>query len=727
MPADPRPFALASDEASRLKALEDYAVFDTPPEQDFDHLAALAARIFSTPVAVIALVAGERQVFKAGVGTEMGEGGRSGSLCLETLAGPDIFCVADARQDSHFATDPFVMEGARFFAGAPLVTPTGHAIGALCVIDTKPRPEFTGEQANTLRELAGLVMDRLEVRRLGHNRNETHAPFQNIAATSPDGIVCANARGAITFWNAAAERIFGYTAAEVMGRNLHIILGENCRKGDRETLARLMDEAMPGLIGETAAFSGQRRNGTELPIEVSLSCWIDSHQQSFGAIIRDVSDRRDNEARLLRLANHDALTDLPNRGALWAHLDDVLAAEEPLTLLMLDLDGFKEVNDDRGHMWGDRVLQVVARQILDLAGDGDMVARLGGDEFAVVLRGVGDPLVASHLGERLIQHFNKPVWVDGQKVNLGLSIGIAIAPAHGSTPEELMTNVDLALYRAKDEGRSRQHLFAPPMRQAANARSAFEVELTSAHERGEFELFYQPQVRLNDSSMIGAEALLRWRHPERGLMTPPSFISVLDTMPIAADVGEWVIRSACGQAAAWREAGVYDFKVAVNLFGAQFRRGDLCEVVESALSEARLPAGALELEITETMILRHERAMLKQLKDLQRIGVGVAFDDYGTGFASLSQIQLFPLTKLKIDRSFVREMCCDSDNAAVVKAILHLGKNFGVKVIAEGIELVQQHEVLVENGCSEGQGFLYGRAMSSMDFEGKLLEWRHVA
>ncbi|MFC5066854.1 putative bifunctional diguanylate cyclase/phosphodiesterase [Flaviflagellibacter deserti] len=727
MPADPRPFALANDEASRLKALEDYAVFDTPPEQDFDHLAALAARIFSAPISVIALVDGERQVFKARVGTEMGEGGRSGSLCLETLAGPDIFCVADARQDSEFATDPFVVDGARFFAGAPLITPTGHAIGALCVIDTKPRREFTDEQTNTLRELAGLVMDRLEVRRLGLNRNETHAPFQNIAATSPDGIVCANARGAITFWNAAAERIFGYTAAEVMGRNLHLILGENCRKGDRETLARLMDEATPGLIGETAAFSGQRRNGTELPIEVSLSCWMDSHQQSFGAIIRDVSDRRDNEARLLRLANHDALTDLPNRGALWAHLDDVLAAEEPLTLLMLDLDGFKEVNDDRGHMWGDRVLQVVARQILDLAGDGDMVARLGGDEFAVVLRGVGDPLVASRLGERLIQHFNKPVWVDGQKVNLGLSIGIAIAPAHGSTPEELMANVDLALYRAKDEGRSRQHLFAPPMRQAANARSAFEVELTSAHENGEFELFYQPQVRLNDSSMIGAEALLRWRHPERGLMIPPSFISVLDTMSIAADVGEWVIRSACGQAAAWREAGVDDFKVAVNLFGAQFRRGDLCEVVESALSEARLPAGALELEITETMILRHERAMLKQLKDLQRIGVGVAFDDYGTGFASLSQIQLFPLTKLKIDRSFVREMCCDSDNAAVVKAILHLGKNFGVKVIAEGIESVQQHEVLVENGCSEGQGFLYGRAMSSIDFEGKLLEWRHVA
>ena len=462
-------------------------------------------------------------------------------------------------------------------------------------------------------------------------------------------------------------------------------------------------------------------------MELSLSAWRDGRELSFGAIIRDATDRRENEARLFRLAHLDPLTELPNRAALWTKLDDMLAVGQPVAVLLLDLDDFKEVNDLAGHLWGDRVLRCVARRIREAMGDSQVAARLGGDEFVVLMENVGDPLVAAGLADELIAAMRPTFDIDGQPVHLGVSIGIAIAPAHGVTAEELLANVDLALYRAKAEGRQRHHLFVPTMRQAANARRTCETELRNALAKGEFELFYQPQVRLRDSSLVGAEALLRWRHPERGLLAPAAFIGVLESLPLAAEVGDWVVRTACAQAAEWRAAGIDDFKVSVNLFGAQFRSGNLVETIERALVETSLPAEALELEITENIILRHEKQMTEQLRVLCRRGVSVAFDDYGTGFASLSQLKLFPLTKLKIDQSFVREMCCDSQDAAVVKAILHLGRSFGVKVIAEGIELLQQHDVLLENGCDEGQGFLYGRAMAARDFEPRLMEWRQVA
>ena len=302
-----------------------------------------------------------------------------------------------------------------------------------------------------------------------------------------------------------------------------------------------------------------------------------------------------------------------------------------------------------------------------------------------------------------------PIGWEDQESSLGLSIGIAMGPRHGTSASALLASADLALYRAKAEGRHSYSIFQPSFRQAAVARRTCDQELQQAVADGELELYYQPLVRLADRKIVGAEALLRWRHPQHGLLAPGAFLHVLDAGSLAATVGDWVIRTACTCAASMRRLGLADFAVSVNLFGAQFRKGDLVTCVENALQDANLPAEALELEITETVILRHEEQMLAPLRELRALGLGIAFDDYGTGYASLSMLKRLPLSCLKIDQSFVRNLAVSEEDAAVVKAILYLAQSFQLSVIAEGIETEQQASLLQELGCQFGQGFLYAK------------------
>ncbi len=364
-----------------------------------------------------------------------------------------------------------------------------------------------------------------------------------------------------------------------------------------------------------------------------------------------------------------------------------------------------------GHSAGDAVLKEIAVRLKKTCGTAIMVARLGGDEFVALLPG-DDIRAANAIAERLVAVISEPIMFVGQKIEVGVSIGVALAPLHSARSEELLSAADLALYKAKAAGRGRHEVFTPAIREVAVARRSFERELKLAFEGREFELFFQPQVATRTRALTGAEALMRWNHPERGLLSPASFMDVLSQKPSAASVGEWVLRTACKQAAEWRTQ-VPNFRIGVNLFEAQFRAGRLLTSVREALAESRLPAEALELEIVENILLRDDRTTLKLLHDLRDLGVGLAFDDYGTGFASLSLLKRYPVSRLKIDRSFVRDVNTDTEDAAIVNAVIYLGKSFGLEVIAEGVETEAQLDFLKKSHCAEAQGYLFGKRCRS--------------
>jgi diguanylate cyclase (GGDEF)-like protein/PAS domain S-box-containing protein len=523
--------------------------------------------------------------------------------------------------------------------------------------------------------------------------------------------------GIVTSWNTGAQRIKGYTAEEIIGQHFSQFFTDTDRSANIPT--RCLQTATAEGRFEAEAWR-VRKDGSLFWANVVLDPIRDETGTliGFAKITRDVGDRRRYEEHLYRLAHFDTLTELPNRLTLLKALEQALSSPLPLTVLMLDLDGLKDINDTLGHSIGDFVLKAAANRIRLCIGESGTVGRLGGDEFAVALPGLGDLTVATETCRHLIEAFRAAfVWED-QEIHLGLSIGIARAPGDGTSTEELLSNADLALYQAKAEEQSYSSLqesgfslFRPCLRDAARARRTCEQELRRAISENELELFYQPQVRLQDRRVIGAEALLRWHHSERGLLAPGAFLHVLERSAFAAAVGDWVIHTACGHAAAARRLRLDRFKVSVNLFGAQFRKHQILETVTQSLNDNELSPDAIVLEITERIILQNDEIMIHPLQQLRALGVGVAFDDYGTGYASLSLLKRFPLSQLKIDRLFVNNLCCDIKDAAVINAIITLAEAFGLDVVAEGIESEEQEFALKELGCASGQGYLYARPM----------------
>lgn len=709
-------YPIPESELTRLARLREYHLLDTPIEEDFERLAALAARLFGVPIVLVSLVESDRQFFKSRVGLDVCETSRDVSFCAHAIMQGDVMVIPDAALDPRFASNPLVIGPPfiRFYAGKPLVEPGGEKLGTVCLIDTKPRHDFTEEDRSNLDDLASLVMDRMELRRLEHVRSVSQIRFENIAATSPDAIICSSSEGEVTVWNRSAERLFGYSAAEVMGRSGEIIVPDSWRRIYEAELRRLRHGEQMELANQTIELSGLRKDGSEFPAEFSLSTWQEGNRASVGAIVRDVTERRQNEERLFRLASLDPLTDLPNRGAWRDGLRKHLDAGEPGTLLLLDLDGFKDVNDSLGHSAGDSVIRDVAMRLAAALTDAVIIARLGGDEFAALIPG-DDPRLAAATAAQLVSVLSQPYSFAGERIDIGVSIGVALSPLHSTRPEELLSAADLALYRAKALGKGQYELFDPSLREVAVARRAFEQELREAFQNGEFQLFYQAQVSTDDLRLTGAEALLRWNHPTRGLLGPASFMSVLSEKPIAPEVGRWIIRSACKQAAEWREC-VPDLRIGVNLFEVQMRSLKLIEIVKEVLEETNLPAEALELEIVENILLRNDDRTAALMLGLSELGVGLSFDDYGTGFASLSLLKRYPVTRLKIDQSFVRDVNTDSEDAAVVKAVLYLARNFGFDVIAEGVETEAQLDFLRNNGCPHAQGYLFGKPVPAVEF-----------
>jgi diguanylate cyclase (GGDEF)-like protein/PAS domain S-box-containing protein len=580
--------------------------------------------------------------------------------------------------------------------------------------------------AAILAYLVAVALDEIDLRGLLGGIAEKR--FARIAMSMGDGLVCVNEAGRITLWNPGAEAIFGYTPAEMTDQPFEVVFGAAlARMRPAFALSKLRPGELQAPGGKVMELEGARKSGEIFPFEACFSAWQGADGLQYGVVLRDISARRREEARIRYLATYDSLTGLPNRNTLYEHLDAELCAARDASaevgLLTLDLDKFKDINDSLGHVFGDNVLCEIAGRVKELVADDGLVARLGGDEFAIVIAGTGVADRAEKLSVRIADSFrNDPFVLGGHRFVLKASVGVALLPRDCEDVQQLLGNADLAMYRAKTLGHGTHIFFNAAIRDELERRMSLTAELELAFARGEFELFYQPQVLLDRTELVGAEALIRWRHPVRGLVPPGQFIDVLNATSVADATAHWVLAQACRQGRRWQDMG-YDIRIGVNLTAAQFETGDLPFTVARVLAETGLSPELLELEVTEHILLPEddERSceIFRRLRDL---GVRIAFDDFGTGYASLSYLKKFPLNRLKIDQSFVRELKPDSTDAAIVESTIGLCNLLGLSVIAEGIEEPETIELLRHMGCYEGQGYYFGRPMPPDQFEQKFFE-----
>ena len=564
--------------------------------------------------------------------------------------------------------------------------------------------------------IGAIALDEIDIRELLGRVAESR--FQRIAMSLGDGLVCTDSNQLITVWNPGATTIFGYQPEEMIGRPFEAI----CATGQGPAFS--IRDAARQAAGTVIEFDGLRSNGEVIPVEASFSGWQGTEGYQYGAILRDISVRKREAEKIRYLAEHDTLTGLANRNTLDTRLAAMIAraesAGDDVALLVVGLDGFQQINDTLGHSIGDRVLRAVALRLTTLVSDGGVVARLSGDEFAIAVCRADMNESVGHFAERIRLAFDDPVMADSRLHRLKVSIGGAVFPADGRTTDELLSNSHLAFYRAKAIKRGGFVMFENAIRQELEQRLTLETELALAVERGEFELFYQPQVRLADNHLIGAEALIRWRHPVRGLVPPGAFMSVVNTSSISEPIANWVLSTACRQARAWEQSG-HPVRVGINLSPSQLQSGDLARSVADMLAATGLSPSLLELEVTEDILLIDEQRVLDTFLRIQKLGVRVVFDDFGTGYASLSYLKKFPLDGLKIDRSFVMDLLTDSDDAAIVGSTLGLSKQLGLSVIAEGIEDRATADLLAVMGCEEGQGYFFGKPMPVADLEQEYL------
>jgi diguanylate cyclase (GGDEF)-like protein len=445
--------------------------------------------------------------------------------------------------------------------------------------------------------------------------------------------------------------------------------------------------------------------------------WVATHE--------DITEQRRSEVRIEYMAHHDSLTDLANRVLLNERLEQALVrihGEAMVAVLHLDLDQFKAVNDTFGHPAGDKLLKIVADRLRGLVRETDTIARMGGDEFVIVQAPIADPADATALAQRIIALMSEPYDIDGHQAVVGASIGIAVGPGDGLSPDKLLRNADLALYRAKGDGRGTFRFFEPAMDLQMQTRRIMEQDLRKALHAGEFELYYQPVVNLASNEISGFEALIRWNHPERGMISPATFIPLAEEIGFIVQIGEWVIRQACATASQWPE----NLHVAVNISAVQFRNAGLMQVIVGALAASGLRPTRLEIEITETALLQNKETTLAVLHQLRSLGIRIAMDDFGTGYSSLTYLQCFPFDKIKIDRSFVKDITENAGSLNIVRAVAALANGMGMTATAEGVETREQLDRIVSEGCTEMQGFLFSQPLPVHEIERLFLSNRET-
>ncbi|WP_053081584.1 EAL domain-containing protein [Methylobacterium aquaticum] len=547
-------------------------------------------------------------------------------------------------------------------------------------------------------DISALKREQAALRAAGAEALRSASHFRGIIEHAPGGMLVVDAEGRLVEANRAFRSVLP-DEADPVGRPLAaLVLPE-----DADVLAEVLMLALSagdrGPAVREMRFA--RRDGSPMWARISATCLHLPPDPVLTLLqVEDITARREAERRIAHMARHDALTDLPNRTLFRERLDALLGSGAG-AILWLDLDRFKVVNDTLGHAAGDSLLCEVARRMQAVLRPDDIIARLGGDEFAVLLDD-GDPLAASRAASRLIEAVQAPVTVAGRPMHVGVSIGVVLAPSDGHDADTLMARADRALYSAKAAGRSTFRLYDPAMDAAMAEQHGLELDLRLGLERGEFELHYQPIVTAAERRVVCHEALVRWRHPTRGLVPPAAFIPLAEETGLIDRLGTWILRQACRDAAGWADGP----RVAVNVSAAQVKHGPLTAAIQSALREAGLAADRLEIEITESLLIDGEAADL--LPALRHLGVRIALDDFGTGYSSLSYLRRFPFDTIKIDRSFIADIA-DPDTAAIVRAVVGIAAQLGATVTAEGIETEDQFAAVRQEGCTEVQGYLFGR------------------
>jgi diguanylate cyclase (GGDEF)-like protein/PAS domain S-box-containing protein len=557
--------------------------------------------------------------------------------------------------------------------------------------------------------ISALTTSEAEVRRQTQMLNQIH-----------DSVITMDLDGYITGWNRGAEKLFGYEQSEIIGKNI-LALYVDTDEDDPLFNAFLENGSHEMTVRR------RKKSGEIFWASVSLSVAQDEEGNPSGLIgyVVDISERKEAEHQIYRLAYYDSLTGLPNRTLFYSLLEQALTeAHRNRThgaLLFLDLNRFKNINDSFGHTSADIILKEVSHRLSMTLRDGDIVSRLGGDEFVIALPEIRRTEHAGHVAQKLLAALAEPFFIEQHEVLLSASIGISIFPQDGRDTETLIKNADVAMYRAKKLGSSTHVFYSQEMNLRSLDQLKLEGNLRRAIDRGEFHLYFQPQLDLASGRINGAEALLRWQHPEHHQISPAQFIPVAEETGLIIPIGEWVIDAACRQVRKWLDQGLPPVRIAVNLSARQFS-ASLPKTILGIIARHGIPSDSLELEITESMLMHNADSVVAMMREFGEAGILMALDDFGTGYSSLSYLKRFPIDNLKIDQSFVRGIPADQDDCAIARAIISMAKNLRLSVIAEGVETVAQLEFLREAGCDEIQGYYFSRPIPADEFAALLIK-----
>ena len=534
-----------------------------------------------------------------------------------------------------------------------------------------------------------------------------------------DGIVITDAVSRIINVNRAFEEITGYTLDEVRGKFPSFYhSGRHTAEFYRDMERKVLENGH--WRGE---HSGRRKDGKIYSEWLTVSRVTNGGGEisNFVHVFADISRIKDSQKQLDRLTYQDTLTSLPNRRLFMQRLEHALAQakrrSKSLAVIVLDLDNFKHINDGLGHAAGDELLQSVANMLTSTLRDEDTVARLGGDEFVVLLEEIASPESATSLAGKLINQLDTPLTIHDQEVRVTSSMGICFYPQDGEDSDTLMRNADAAMYRAKEDGRNCYHFYTEALTERSVERLNMEKSLRQSLENNDFYMVYQPQVELKSGNLIGVEALVRWEHPEMGMISPVRFIPLAEESGLIYKLERWIFHESCRQARAWLDQGVKFGRMAINLSGKSIHAGDVPKIISQVLLETRCPANVIELEVSEGFIMQRAVAAIEQLNELRQMGIALSIDDFGTGYSSLSYLKQLPIDKLKIDQAFVRDVTVDENDRAIVSAVIAMGKKLNMTVIAEGVETRAQARFLLDEGCEEAQGYLFSKPIRPDDLE----------
>ncbi|WP_244480415.1 EAL domain-containing protein [Rhizobium sp. Root1220] len=550
---------------------------------------------------------------------------------------------------------------------------------------------------------------------------ESEARFKDVAEASSDWIWESDPKLRLVYFSTRFTDVTGLSAASVLGKTINQFFSSDA---DSDGWQRLVDGTHEHTSFRDLRCCYRDATGHTRICRLAGRPILGSNGEFLGfrGTATDITEEVQAQERATHLAHHDALTGLPNRVLFRERLNLALSANAAdasrVSIICLDLDQFKEVNDTLGHGAGDLLLQQLSSRLVSCARASDTVARLGGDEFAIIQMGVNQPLESEQLSRKLIEIIRMPFTIEGHELHIGVSIGIAVADREDTDPERLLKNADIALYRAKQAGRATYRIFEAQMDAELQARKTLEYDLRQAVLKNELELHYQPLIELETNDVVAVEALVRWRHPTRGLVSPAEFIPLAEEIGLIVAIGEWVLETACRQALEWPS-----LRVAVNLSPVQFRNRELIDTVKSVLSRTGLGPERLELEITESVLINDAAAALDILNALKAIGVKIAMDDFGTGYSSLGYLNSFPFDKIKIDKSFIGDMSAKEKAGAIVKSVLSLGQSLNMITTAEGVETPEQAAFLTQEGCDQLQGYYFSRPIPASELTAFIENW----